>query len=173
MRIAIIGYSGAGKSTLARSLGRRYCCPVLHMDALHFRRDWQEREDGKARFILSAYLRNPDWVIEGNYRSLDLDRRLEEADHILILRLPRLCCLRQAYGRYRQNRGRVREGMAPGCVEKFDFSFLWWLLWRGRSGARRRLYKKIGAQYGEKVTLCRSRREVTRLLEAGLPGAAP
>ncbi|MDD7652837.1 MAG: hypothetical protein PUK81_09900, partial [Firmicutes bacterium] len=152
MRIAIIGYSGAGKSTLARSLGRRYCCPVLHMDALHFRRDWQEREDGKARFILSAYLRNPDWVIEGNYRSLALDRRLEEADHILILRLPRLCCLRQAYGRYRQNRGRVREGMAPGCVEKFDFSFLWWLLWRGRAGAPPPRDQKKRAQKGGKVT---------------------
>lgn len=169
MRIAIIGYSGTGKTTLARALGRRYGCPVLHMDAVHFRPNWQEREDGKALLILSTYLKSPDWVIEGNYTALDFDRRMEEAGHIVILDLPRLLCLRQAYGRYRQNRGRVREGMAPGCVEKFDFEFLWWLLWRGRTKARRRLYKRIAAQYGEKVTLCRSRQEISNLLEAGLP----
>ena len=42
MKLAVMGYSGAGKSTLAQELGRRYGCPVLHLDQVHFLPGWEE-----------------------------------------------------------------------------------------------------------------------------------
>lgn len=163
MRIAILGYSGAGKSTLARALGKQYGCPVLHMDTLHFRANWQERPDESARFILSAYLDNPGWVIDGNYGKLLFDERMEAADRIVLLSLPRFRCMAQAYGRYRRNRGKSRASIAPGCEEKFDREFFRWLLWEGRR-KNRRLFRQVLANYGDKVLVCRSRRDTARLL---------
>ncbi len=45
MKIAIIGYSGSGKSTLARKLANFYQLPVLHLDSVHFKENWQECSD--------------------------------------------------------------------------------------------------------------------------------
>ena len=45
MKIAIIGYSGTGKSTLARKLANFYKLPVLHLDSVHFKENWQECSD--------------------------------------------------------------------------------------------------------------------------------
>ena len=90
MRIAVIGYSGAGKSTLARALGTRYSVPVLHMDRVHWAPGWQERDRGEAHRLVHEFMENPDWVIDGNYTKFEYERRLAEADKIIILALSRL-----------------------------------------------------------------------------------
>ncbi|UNU72638.1 hypothetical protein LU293_05835 [Moraxella nasovis] len=43
MKIAIIGFSGSGKSTLAKYLAKVYGLSVLHLDAVHWLPNWQER----------------------------------------------------------------------------------------------------------------------------------
>lgn len=55
----------------------------------------------------------PGWVIDGNYTGFLYGRRMEEADRIIFLDLPRWVCFYQAWRRCRANRGRVRESMAP------------------------------------------------------------
>ena len=54
MKIQICGFSGSGKSTLARALGKKYGCPVLHMDGVHWYGDWQCRSDEEKTEILKA-----------------------------------------------------------------------------------------------------------------------
>lgn len=169
MRIAILGYSGSGKSTLAKALGRYYGCPVLHLDCLHFRENWQERPDQEALQILKPYMRNSHWVIDGNYRSLAQEKRLELADHIIILALPRFLRLRRAWNRYRQHRGQVRDSVAPGCLEKFDLPFAWWILHKGCRKAVRLHYNAIQARYPEKTTFCTTPEALDRILREGLP----
>ena len=56
MKIAVIGYSGAGKSTLARELGRRYGCPVLHLDQVQFTAGWAERDRGEALAMVEKFM---------------------------------------------------------------------------------------------------------------------
>jgi len=84
--------------------------------------------------MVRAFLELPGWVIDGNYTGFLYGRRMEEADRIIFLDLPRRVCFYQAWRRCRANRGRVRESMAPGCEEKFDAEFILWLLWDGRTG---------------------------------------
>ena len=166
MKIAIIGYSGAGKSTLAKAFGEKYGCPVLYLDTVQFQAGWKERDREEARRMVEAFLEKPAWVIDGNYGEFCHARRMEEADHIVFLNFPRLRCFRQAYGRYRQYRGRTRESMSDGCDEKFDWEFMKWLLWEGRAKSRRRRYAEICKQYAHKTTVCRNREEVEKLLSS-------
>ena len=168
MKIAVMGYSGAGKSTLARALGERYHCPVLHLDQVQFLPGWQERDRGEALARVGAVLSRPSWVIDGNYRGLALEERLDRADRIVFLALPALTCLRQAVARFLRYRGRVRPDMAAGCMEKLDREFVWWVLWAGRTPASRRQYRSILARYPDKTIVLRSRRQTARFLEGSL-----
>ncbi|MFA6775922.1 MAG: hypothetical protein WCQ66_06850 [Sphaerochaetaceae bacterium] len=166
MRIAIIGYSCSGKSTLAEHLGKRYGIPVLHLDAVHFLPDWKERSEEKANGIVSRFLAtNEQWVIDGNYRNLCYRQRLNAADRIYVLLFPRLACLGRAIRRFRRYRGKSREDVGKGCVEKLDAPFLFWVLWKGRNGKHRRHYGEIISAYRSKAIVIRTQRRLSALKE--------
>lgn len=163
MRTVVLGYSGAGKSTLARTLGERQTVPVLHLDRVHWLPGWRERDDGDMRRILETFLHEHDaWVIDGMYTRFLFEERLELADTIVILDLPRLVCLTRAWKRYRQYRGVARPDMTEDCEEKFDGEFVRWLLVGGRSRKRREALCSIRRQYPDKVVVLRSQRQIDR-----------
>lgn len=64
--------------------------------------------------------RNASWVIDGNYRKLEYERRLQEADRIIFMDFNRFSCLFRAYRRYLDHKGRARSSMTEGCEEKLD-----------------------------------------------------
>lgn len=164
MRIAIIGYSGAGKSTLATILGEKLEIPVLFLDAVQFEEGWRERDRGEAAAVVAEFMARPDWVIDGNYRSFAQAERLKLADTIIFMNFPRRICLPRAVGRYLKNRGKTRESMADGCIEKFDWEFFCWLLWKGRTRHIRRHYGDICEQYREKTVVLKNSAQVERFL---------
>lgn len=157
----IRGYSGSGKSTLARKLGEKYGVPVLHLDRVQWLPNWTERDDAEKRQTVKAFLdENESWIIDGNYSSLYQQRRLEEADLILLLLFPRLSCLYRVSKRKRRYRGQTRPDMGEGCQEKLDAAFLRWVLWEGRSRKIRQNYANIQKQYPEKTIVIRNQREL-------------
>ena len=86
MKIAILGTSGSGKSTLAQTLGATYHAPVLHLDTVHFLPGWVERPLDEENAIVRRFLdTHESWIIDGNYTKTCYDRRLEEADQIIVL----------------------------------------------------------------------------------------
>lgn len=166
MKITVMGHSGAGKSTLARTLGARYGIPVLHLDTVQFTTAWQERNRDVARAMVADFMERPQWVIDGNYSDFYQERRLEESDQILFLDFPRRTCLPQALGRYFKNRGKCRESVADGCIEKFDLEFLLWILRDGRTAERRARYRAICETYSTKTVVLKNRRQVERFLQS-------
>ena len=48
----------------------------------------------------------------------------------------RFTCLSRVLKRWWKNRGKVRYSSAPGCEEKIDAEFLWWVLHQGRTPAK-------------------------------------
>ena len=137
MKIVVIGYSGSGKSTLAKNLGVHYNIPVLHMDSIHFKEGWVERDNIEFETIVDDFINNnSSWVIDGNYRKI-ATHRFEEADQLIFLNYNRFCCLKSVIKRYIQNKGKSRPDMAEGCNEKLDFPFLWWVFAKGRSKQRK------------------------------------
>lgn len=167
MKIAIIGYSGAGKSTLARHLSEIYGLDVLHFDTVHFLPGWEIRSsEEKARITKEFLDTHSDWVIDGNYSKLYFERRMEEADLVILLLFNRFSCLYRAYTRYLRYKNKTRPDMAEGCREKFDLEFAKWILFEGRTKRARERYKKVIGQYGEKAVVIKNQKQLSAYIDS-------
>ena len=166
MKIAIIGYSGAGKSTLAQKLSQLYSIPKLHMDTLQFQPDWQDSDRDWMKAEMKNFLTNHEaWVIDGNYSWCYYEERMLKADRIIFLNFSPWTCLLRAFKRYLKYRGQVRESMAAGCPERFDWAFIRWILWDGRTKNAKERYQRVQETYPEKVIVLRSQKEIDYFLE--------
>ena len=161
MKIAIIGYSGSGKSTLAGRLAEYYDIPVLHFDRVQFRPNWEIRPQASKEIMTKVFLDLHDsWVIDGNYSKLFFERRMEEADVIVLMLFNRLSCLYRVWRRYRKYKNKTRPDRGEGCTEKLDWEFVKWVLWKGRRKETRQRYKGIIAQYPEKTIVIKNQRQL-------------
>lgn len=167
MKIAVIGYSGSGKSTLARKLSEIFHTAVLHFDSVHFLPNWEVRDDEDKKRIIKNFLdSNASWVIDGNYPKLYYERRMDEADVIVILLFNRFSCLIRAYKRYIKYKNTTRPDMAEGCKEKFDTEFAKWILWDGRTKQAKGRYKDVILQYGEKVIVIKNQKQLDSYIKS-------
>ncbi len=166
MKISVLGYSGAGKSTLARNLGELYGAPVLHLDMVQFKPNWEERERFEKEKIVADFLdANPSWVIDGTYSGLHFSRRLEESDLIVMLLFNRFTCFKRVLSRYRKFKGKTRPDMADGCAEKLDLEFAKWVLLDGRTQKKRAKFKRAALMFPEKTVVIRNQRQLNKLLD--------
>ncbi len=166
MKISVLGYSGAGKSTLARNLGELYGAPVLHLDMVQFKPNWEERERFEKEKIVADFLdANPSWVIDGTYSGLHFSRRLEESDLIVMLLFNRFTCFKRVLSRYRKFKGKTRPDMADGCAEKLDLEFARWVLLDGRTPKKRAKFKRAALMFPEKTVVIRNQRQLNKLLD--------
>lgn len=161
MKIAIIGHSGSGKSTLARKLSEKYDLPVLHFDAVQFRPNWEIRPQPSKEIMTKVFLDlHSDWVIDGNYSKLSYERRMEEADVIVVMLFNRLNCLWRVTKRYVTYKNKTRPDMGPGCKEKLDWEFIKWILRDGRSQSAKDRYSWVISRYGDKVIVIKNQRQL-------------
>ena len=161
MKVAVIGYSGCGKSMIAAWIAKKNQLPLLYLDTVHWLPGWKERPQDEKEQMMKDFLDSHDsWVIDGNYHSLEYERRMREADQILFLDFPRLVCLYRAWTRSRRYRGRTRESMTEGCPEKLDLGFVLWILRDGRTRKKKAEYQRILDEYKTKVVHITNQREL-------------
>jgi len=167
MKIMIIGYSGAGKSTLAKKLSEVYGVDVLYLDTVHWLPGWKERTFAEKDAIVTDFMdvhAESGWVIDGNYSRTCYERRLSEADRIIFMAFNRFSCLWRAIKRNHQYKGRSRESITEGCDEKIDREFVWWILYKGRSGKVKKRYERVCREYADKVTIIKNQRQLERYI---------
>ena len=161
MKIVILGYSGSGKSTLARNLSEKYNIPVLHFDTVQFLPNWEIRvQEEKERMTKDFLDANDAWVIDGNYSKLSYQRRMEEADVIILLLFNKISCLYRVTRRYLKYKDSTRPDMAVGCKEKLDWEFIKWILRDGRTEESRQRYQGVLSRYPEKTILIKNQRQL-------------
>lgn len=166
MKIAIIGYSGSGKSTLARKLGEVFQADVLHFDMVQFLPGWEIRTEEDKKQITKEFLDTHDsWVIDGNYSKLFHERRMAEADIIIMLLFNRVSCLFRVIRRYIKYKNTTRPDMGEGCNEKLDREFIKWVLYEQRTKKAKERYAQICSQYGEKVIIVKNQRQLDECLK--------
>ncbi|MEG0239335.1 MAG: DNA topology modulation protein FlaR [Anaerorhabdus sp.] len=165
MKIAIIGYSGSGKSTLAKTLGQIFQAPVYHYDCIQFTQGWKERDRDEVKELVNESLSHSSWVIDGNYSAFEFDRRMSEANLIVFMNFPRRIAFPRVIKRYYENKGKTRDSIAEGCIEKIDLEFIYWCLIKGRSRKYTTRYKNQRHIYEDKFIECKNDKDVAKLIE--------
>ncbi len=166
MKIAIIGYSGSGKSTLAGKLGTILQSDVLHLDTVQFLPGWKIRNEEDKKEIIKEFLDTHDsWVIDGNYSKLFYERRMMEADIIIIILFNRFSCLHRVIHRYIKYKNVTRPDMGEGCNEKLDWEFIKWILYDQRTKQTKSRYTQVHSQYREKVIIVKNQRQLDDCLK--------
>ncbi|WP_088815220.1 MULTISPECIES: topology modulation protein [Listeria] len=123
-RINIIGPSGAGKSTLARELGYALEIPVIHLDTLFFKPNWEPiPKDEFLKQVEELTSLAENWIIEGNYTDT-WKTRFPPSNCIIFLDYPRRIYFFRVLKRLIQNYGKTRPDAAIGCPERLDGEFL-------------------------------------------------
>jgi len=165
--VGILGGTGSGKSTLAEKLAKYYSIPKLHMDTLQFQPGWQDSDrDWMLKEMKDFLSTNENWVIDGNYSWCCYEERMEQADQIIFLNFSSWTCLLRAFKRYLKYRGKVRESMAKGCPEQFNWEFIRWILWDGRTKNAKDRYQYLNNTYPEKMRILHSQAEIDCFLRS-------
>ena len=168
MKISIVGYSGSGKSTLASKLGVFYDVPVLYLDKVQFLPNWIDRDEQEAKDIIKKFLDDNQngWIIDGNYIKRHLDERLSQSDKIIFLNFNRFVCFFRALKRRIIYKGKSRESMTIGCDEKFDYSFMKWILIDGRTKQRKEKYLEIKNTYKDKFIEIKNQKQLDEFVDS-------
>lgn len=142
-RILIIGSNGAGKSTFSYQLAERTGLPLVHIDKLYWRNNWEVTPKQEFEELVSAQARKPEWIIEGNNIG-SLDQRLQYADMVFWFEFPPLLCVWNVLKRELRYRGRVRPDLPDQCVSKLNLRFLR-DVWRFNRKNHARIAEKLEA----------------------------
>ena len=163
-RILIIGCPGAGKTTLAVALRDKLGIPVVHLDQLWWKGEWEHvtREEFDSRLAMA--LNMPQWIIDGNY-SRTIEMRLPKCDTIIYLDFNRWECLLGMFHRVLRNYGKHRPDMGGNCKERFDPEFVKWI-WNFNKLNRTRTYTWIARAKHAKAIVLKNRREVMEFLNS-------
>ncbi len=88
-RIVVYGPSGSGKSTVARQIGAALTLPVVELDALFHRPNWQPTpaDEFRAKILEALGRHDSGWVCDGNF-DIARDLILPLAETVIWLKLP-------------------------------------------------------------------------------------
>ena len=114
--------------------------------------------------IQNDLVKKESWIIDGNYGGT-MDIRLNAADTIIFLDIPRTICIYRAFKRMLQYRNKTRPDMGEGCEERFSFEFFKWI-WKYPKTKRPKILDRLKQLSKEKeVIILKSPKEVENYIE--------
>ena len=158
MKIAILGYVGSGKTYVANYVSEKKGIPSLQLDSIKFDKEWKPIDDAIVLPQVVEFMAKESWIIDGYYNYLLLDERLEKADQIILLLLPRLPCFFRAVKRTKARR-------ESGYKNDMNWWFIKFALFGCRNKKRRRIYAEIVEKHKEKTVVLRTRKQVAEFLD--------
>ena len=128
-KIAIIGISASGKSVLGRELAIKTGLPLIHMDNLFWKGNWQEIPEAEYLQKHQEIIQQDKWIIEG-YIDEKMADRLRRADLIIYLDYPGWLCALRLIQRWFSHRQQARPELPKEALEKFKYDTFWKVLTR-------------------------------------------
>ena len=162
-RVLVIGGNGSGKSTFSKALSEKTELPLVHLDKIFWRGNWEyiSREEFDA--LLDCELLKESWIIDGNYERT-LEKRLQYCDTVFYFDFSTVQCLFGVTERVLKNYVKTREDMGGNCPEKFDFEFYKAILRFNRYN--RPKTKALLEKYKPKVIVFKNRKEAKKYLSS-------
>ncbi len=158
MRIAVLGYAGSGKTYLSDYISEKKNIPVLHLDSIKWDKEWKAIDDSLVLPQISDFMAKDSWIIDGYYKYLLYDKRLEDADMIVLLLLPRLTCFYRAVKRTKSRR-------KDGYKNDLNWWFMKFILFGCRNKERRQTYAEIIDKYKDKTVVLKTNRQVSEFMK--------
>ena len=168
-KIAIIGNAGSGKSTLALQLHKKLSIPLYHLDQYYWNPGWQRVDADEFVKIHTSLCDQSEWIIDGSGQSV-LRYRIEKADCVIFLDVPRYLCLWRVIKRAVLNLGKEIPVAPKGCKQQiFTSKFLDFLQWIWHFNKKYRLI--IDSIFNDvknekKIYIVRSVRDVEELVQS-------
>lgn len=163
-RVMIIGQPGSGKSTLARALGERTGLPVIHIDLIHWKPGWVERDRDEKTKLCQEVHAQEEWIFEGGH-SATWPERLSRCDTLIWLDFPLWLRTWRVFRRTIKDYGRSRIDLPQDCPEKFELEF-YQFIWRTHKRARKNIQNLFENVPPEKQSFkLTSNSEINRFLE--------
>lgn len=156
MKIAVLGYAGIGKTYLSDIISEKKNIPVLHLDEIKWDKEWKPIDDSTVLPQVAEFMANEDWIIDGCYKYLLYDERLEQADLIILLLLPRLTCFYRVIKRTKSRR-------QNGYKNDLNWWFVKFTLFGCRNKERRQTYAEISEKYKSKTVVLKTERRLMSL----------
>jgi adenylate kinase family enzyme len=107
--------------------------PVVHLDCIFWRANWEAAPRDEARRQLAAAAERELWILDGSFlaeaRAGQAEPRFDRADTVIFLDPPRRVCIWRVLTRLVRDRGRTRADLPQGADEGFDLPLLRWI-WR-------------------------------------------
>ena len=166
-RIAIIGNAGSGKSTLSQKLQAITNLPVYYLDQYYWKPGWVRTDPDEYKKMHDAICDKEEWIIDGiNLRVMEY--RIQRADMIIFLNIPRYICLWRIFKRTFQNYGKETLSSPKGCPERFNWEFIKFLKWvwdfkKKYPAAVKVLLKKYSD--GKQIYIFKSQQEVDAFIK--------
>ncbi len=158
MKIMILGYAGSGKTYLSDFLSQKNNISVLHLDSIKWNKEWKSIDDSLVLPKVAEFMKKSDWIIDGFYDYLYFDERLEQADQIILLLLPRITCFYRAIKRTKSRR-------KNGYKNDMNLWFVKFLLFGCRNKERQKIYNDISEKHKEKTIVLKSVRQVNEFIK--------
>ncbi len=127
-RIAIIGNAGSGKSTLSQKLHKITNLPIYYLDQYFWKPGWVRTDPDEYKSVHDVICDKDAWIIDGiNLRVMEY--RIQRADMIIFLDVPRYLCFYRIFKRTFKNYGKETTSSPQGCPERFNWEFIKFLKW--------------------------------------------
>ena len=161
MKIMVFGFSGSGKSTISKRISEEYSLPILYIDQTLYYENWVKKSKETTYKEIKEFIeKEQNWIIDGNATNNLFEQRAALADKIIFMNFSRFQCYKNALNRYKSHKEKDRESRPLGCKEKFDLSFQFWILFKGRIGKRIKKFKNITQKYQQKCIILKNKKDV-------------
>lgn len=160
-RIIIVGNNGSGKSFLSKELAVITGLPLIHLDVLFWRPNWEKPSKDEWVKKQQELTSEEKWIIDGNH-SDTMELRFQSADLIILLDINRFICLFSVFKRNTKK----RSDMPSYLKERLDMEYLHFLkgVWNF-SKTRRLAILELHKKYPDKpFFVISSRRKMNNLL---------
>ncbi len=161
----IAGNSGGGKSTLADRLSKLLHIPVMHLEQEARDEQWIRRSEEEVSEKVRAFMKNAEWIIEGQYEKYLSEERYAEADRIVFFDMNRFRALWRSLRRHQKvNAGKEKRIGAGTYVFRLQLSYILWLLVGYPKTKRPRILEQL-KPWQDKVVVLKNNRDIEKFVE--------